>query len=119
MSLTLSLPPELEAGLMADANREHRPVEEVVLHRLQEAELLRRIFTYFPPAETQEMRSLVRKRQAGTLQKSEIERLTELAHAREERNALRLNDLLTLSRLRGISLRALMTELGIRPIRLE
>ena len=117
MSLTITLPPEVESRLREDARRGLVPVEEVAARRLQEAELLRRIFAYFPPEETREMRALVRKRQAGALSASEAERLTELAHRREEKNAARLSDILQLARLRGVSHRQVMAELGIRPHR--
>jgi hypothetical protein len=118
MSLTITLPPEVESRLREDARRELVPVEEVAARRLQEAELLRRIFAYFPPEETREMRALGRKRQAdGALSAAEAERLMELAHRREEKNAARLSDILQLARLRGVSHRQVMAELGIRPHR--
>ena len=118
MSLTITLPPDLETRLRDDASRERLPVEEVAARRLQEADLLRRIFAYFPPEETREMRALVRKREAGTLTGAEMELLNELAHRREAKNAARFSDVLALARLRGASHRQIMTELGIRPHRM-
>jgi hypothetical protein len=118
MPISLALPPEIELSLRTDADREHLPVEEVAVRRLEEAELLRRIFAYFPIEETQEMRRLVRKREAGTLSAEETERLTALAHQREIKNAERLSDLLTLAQRRGVPHRRLMAELGIRPARM-
>jgi hypothetical protein len=119
MSLRIALPPEMEESLRQDASQARLPVEEIAAQRLQEGELLRRIFAYFPPAETREMRSLVRRRRADALGPDEARRLTELAHRREEKNAQRLTDLLALARLRGVPVRQLMAELGIRPYRMH
>jgi len=119
MSLTITLPPEFEPRLREDARRELVPVEEIAARRLQEAELLRRILAYFPAEETRVMRAMVRKCQAGTLPSDEAERLTELAHRREEKNAARLADVLQLARLRGVSHRQVLAELGIRPQRAQ
>jgi len=80
-----------------------------------EAELLWRIRTAVPEAETRELHRLLR-RQAGTLTAAEEERLRTLLDAREQRSAERLEDLAQLSRLRGIAVRPLMERLGIRPI---
>jgi hypothetical protein len=107
----------VEWSLRSDAEREHIPVEEVVARRLREAELLRRIFAYFPPAETRETHSLARKRQAAALSEAEAKRFTEQAHSREEKNAQRFADILALAQLRGVRYRNLMNELGIRPQR--
>ena len=119
MSLTIALPPEMEESLRRDASQADVPVEEIATRRLQEAELLRRIFAYFPPAETREMRSLVRRRQGENLGQEEARRLTELAHRREAKNAQRLADLLALARLRSVPVRQLMAELGIRPYQMR
>lgn len=119
MSLIITLPPEVESQLREDARRELVSVEEIAARRLEEAALLRRILAYFPPGETREMRALVRKRQAGALSPAEAERLTELAHRREEKNAHRLADVLQVARLRNVSHRQVLAELGIRPQRVS
>jgi hypothetical protein len=119
MTLMIALSPEMEESLRRDADLAHVPVEEIAASRLKEAELLRRIFAYFPPAETREMRSLVRRRQSDALRPEEARRLSELARWREEKNAERLADLLALAGLRGVPVRQLMAELGIRPYRMR
>lgn len=117
MSLIITLPPEFGSRLREDARRELVPVEEVAARRLQEAELLHRILAYFPAEETRVLRALVHKRQAGALSPEEAQRLIELAHRREEKNAARLADVLQLARLRGVPHRQVMAEMGIRPCR--
>ncbi|GAB4465052.1 MAG: hypothetical protein OHK0029_35450 [Armatimonadaceae bacterium] len=117
MTVVLSLPSELEEQIRREAREEHRSVEEIVVRRLQEAELLRRIFSYLPPDETAEMRSLVRKQKQETLTENEKVRFIALSQQREEENAARLSHLMALARLRGVSLRQVMQELGIRPHR--
>lgn len=118
MPTIITLTGDLETRYRAEAQREGIPVEALATRRLEEVELLQRIFTAFPTEENREFRSLVAKRGAGTLTSLEQERLTILAHQREEHNAQRFGDILTLAKLRGIRYRTLMTELGIRPARI-
>lgn len=117
MATTITLTGDLEARFRADAQREGIPIEALATRRLEEAELLQRILSCFPEAETRAFRSLVAKRGAGTLTPAERERLTAIAHRREERNAQRFADILALAKLRGVPYRQVMTELGIRPAR--
>lgn len=119
MSLTIALSPETESRLRAEAVREQRSLEEVAARRVEEAELLRRIFAYFPDAETREVRRLIRKRDAGVSDASEAVHLQTLIERREERNAERLSDLVRLASLRSVPLRQLMAELRIRPMRVS
>jgi hypothetical protein len=118
MATTITLTGELETRYRAEAQREGVPVETLATRRLEEAELLQRIFGAFPADETREFRSLVARRGAGTLTEAEGERLTALARQREEHNAQRFASILTLAKLRGVRYRALMAELGIRPARI-
>jgi hypothetical protein len=118
MATTITLTGDLEARFRADAQREGIAVEALATRRLEEAELLQRIFHAFPESEVREFRSLVAKRGAGTLTEDEEERLTTLARLREEQGARRFSDILTLARLRGVRYRAVMNELGIRPARI-
>ena len=118
MATTITLTGELETRYFAEAQREGIPVEALATRRLEEAELLQRIFHTFPSDEAREFRSLVAKRGAGTLTEADQARLTELAHRREEQGAGRFADILALAKLRGVRYRAVMAELGIRPARI-
>ena len=118
MSMTLTLPPEMESSLREEALQRCLPLEEVAVRRLREAEILQRIFTYFPPEETREMHALARKQRSGTLIPEDERRLTELAQQREMRNAARFQDILTLAQLRGVGHRQILAELNIRPYRM-
>ena len=116
--LGITLTGDLEARYRAEAQREGVAVEALATRRLEEVELLQRIFHSFPPDETREFRSLVAKRGAGTLTEAEQVRLTALAHRREEYNAQRFAHILALAKLRGVRYRSVMAELGIRPARI-
>ena len=118
MATTITLTGDLEARYRADAQREGVAVEALATRRLEEAELLLRIFHCFPPEETREFRSLVAKRGAGTLTETEQARLIALAHRREEHDAQRFAHILALAKLRGVRYRSVMAELGIRPARI-
>jgi molybdopterin-guanine dinucleotide biosynthesis protein A len=115
MALTIILQPDAETRLRDAAAREGVSAEELAARRVLEAELLTRILSYLPAEDTRKMRSLVRKRETGRLTVEDEEHLKRLAHAREVRNVARLEDLLSLARLRGISLREIMQQLNIRP----
>lgn len=118
MATTITLTGDLEKRFWADALREGVPLETVVTRRLEEAELIHRILSYFPAEETRQVRSLIARRGARTITETEQEQLTKLIHAREERTATRFTDILALAKLRGVSSRTVMAELGIRPARL-
>lgn len=118
MATTITLTGDLEKRFRADALREGIPLETVITRRLEEAELIHRILGYFPAEETRQVRSLIARRGARTITAQEQEQLIALIHAREERNAARLTDIIALAQLRGVSHRAIMTELGIRSARL-
>lgn len=117
MATTITLTGELEKQVRADALRDGVTPEFVVAHRLEEAELLKRIFSYFPTEETRQVRSLIARRTAGKLTEADLEKLTALIHAREECNAARFADILALAKLRQVPYRRIMEELGIRPAR--
>ena len=118
MATTITLTGDLEKRFWADALREGVPLETVVTRRLEEAELIHRILNYFPAEETRQVRSLIARRGARTITETEQEQLTKLIHVREERTATRFADILALAKLRGVSSRTVMAELGIRPARL-
>ena len=116
MSMTITLPGKLEDLFKAAAQREGVPVEALVVRQLEESELLWRIRIIAPEDETCELHKLLRKQKAGTLADIERERLLALIDAREQLAAQRMEDLGALAKLRGLPVRELMNQLGIRPI---
>src|SRR5262249_45987515 len=112
----ITLQPEMEARFRAEAAREGLTLEQLAMRRLLEADLLWRIRTAAPEAETQELHRLLRRRKAKTLPAPEQARLQSLLDEREQRAAQRLEDLTQLSHLRRMPVRQLMEQLGIRPI---
>lgn len=133
MSLTIDLPPELEARLREEAAREgvdagtfiRNTLEERVRQGCsateppshlpqQEAALLQKINEGLPPEKWQRYRELVAKRRAETLQPDEHASLIELSDQIEAANARRIAHLIELARLRQTSLEALMEQLGIK-----
>lgn len=116
MTLNITLEPEVEARFRDEAAREGLTLEQLTAHRLLEAELLWRIHTAAPEAETRELHRLLRRRKAGTLTETEQPRLQTLLDAREQRGAQRLQDLGKLAHLRSLPIRQLMEQLGIHPL---
>ena len=117
MALTITLQPEVEAQFREEALREGLTPEQLASQRLLEAELLWRIRTAAPEAETRQLHRLLRRRKNGTLMEAEQTELQSLLDEREERGAKRLQDLSQLSRLRAIPVRQLMEQLGIHPLK--
>ena len=116
MTLTITLEPEVEARFRDEAAREGLSLEQLTAQRLLEADLLWRIHTAAPEAETRHLHRLLRRSKAGTLTEAEETRLQTLLDEREERGAQSLHDLAHLSRLHSIPVRQLMEQLGIRPL---
>ena len=83
---------------------------------MEESILLWRIRTSAPEDETRELHRLLRRQKRGTLTEPERKHLLNLIATREQHAAQRLEDLGALARLRGMSVRELMNQLGIRPI---
>jgi hypothetical protein len=81
---------------------------------LEEAELLLKINRGIPPETRARYDELVAKREAETLTPEEHEELLGLVEQVESLQAERVEHLTRLTRLRGISLGALMDDLGIR-----
>jgi hypothetical protein len=92
------------------------PVESIAVRSLEENELLWRIHTAAPEAETRQLHRLLGRQQKGTLTAGEKNALLILIDSREKRAAERMEDLGRLSQLRNISVRELMNQLGIQPI---
>lgn len=82
-----------------------------------EADLLLKINRSAPTLEMQERcKILIAKRQAETLTPDEYEELLHLTDQFEALNAQRLESLVELARLRGVTLPALLHDLGIQEI---
>ncbi len=80
-----------------------------------ETDLLLKINQDLPVTVQTRFDELVAKRQAETLTKEEYQTLLGLTEQVEQVNAKRVEHLAELAQLRGISLTALLKELGIRP----
>ena len=80
-----------------------------------ETELLLKINQGLPVKVQQRFDELVAKRQAETLTAEEHQELLQLTDQIEKADAQRVQDLAELARLRGLSLTALLEELGITP----
>lgn len=83
---------------------------------LSEAELLKKINLGISETEWTTYKHLVGLRRAENLTKEEHENLIELGDKIEQANAQRLQYVLALAQLRGVSLQKLMEDLGIKPI---
>lgn len=88
-------------------------------HSMSEPELLAKITEGFPEAFWRRFRALAAKRDAGTLTPAEREELIAHSDRTEFRDAERLTYLADLSRRRGVPVRALMDEMGLRPVRVS
>lgn len=129
MSLTLELPPKLEAALRALARQAGHDPDSYIVHTLEEhvqrqanlsprlpvheADLLLEINRGLPPALWQRYHELVGKRRAETLTPVEQEELIALSDQIEIWNARRLELLLELSRQRGVPFQELAKEMGL------
>jgi hypothetical protein len=78
-----------------------------------EAALLRRMYVAAPAAEAPRYAELIALRDAETLSAAERAELLRLSDAREERNATRVAALVELATLRGVTLDALLRDLGL------
>lgn len=116
MPMTITLEPEWEAHWREEARRLGMPAEQLLAQRAAEAELLWRIRSAAPEPETRLLHRLLRRQKAGTLSEPEQAQLQALLDAREESGAQRLAELTRLARLRGMSVRSLMEQLGVRPV---
>jgi hypothetical protein len=90
MPLTVDLQPEIEARLRAEAVRAGVTLEQLAAQRLMEADLLWRIRTSTPEAETRELHRLLRRSRAERLTEPDRVRLGALLDEREARAARRL-----------------------------
>ena len=116
MALTITLQPEFETRFRNEALSTGLPVEQLIVQRVLEAELLWKIRLATPDAETRTLHRLLRKQKTSTLSETEQSQLQTILDEREQRSAERLQDLTQLAHWRGVSVRQLMEQLGIHPI---
>ena len=98
MSLTISVEPELEAGLPS-----------------QEAQLLQTINAGLPESFWSRYRELTARRRTEVLTEPEHKELIALSDQTEEKTLQRTEALVALAQLRGIGLDELRLSLGIQP----
>ena len=132
MTLTIQITPDLESRLRAEAARQGVDPAEFVSHavreRLQqprqpdpphlsadETALLREINEGLAPGQWERYHELLERRRAELLTSEEQAELVQLSDQLEEFNARRMEHLAELARLRQVSLRRLMDQLGIQP----
>lgn len=136
MPVTVELTQDLEARLRREAARQGIDPEEVIARALEEhlrhhdaggneakahiasltareSELLQQINTGPSAVVWEQYRSLVSKREDGTLTAPEQQALIALSDKIEEANAARMARVAELARVRGTSLEALARELGL------
>ena len=130
MSVSITLPQDLEQSLQSHAKRIGVPFETLLERTIveqwgsilrstslpiRETELRLRLQTLFPTEQTQEYQTLCIKSDSGTITETERERLLLLIEQRDHQNAERLTIVAELAKLHGVSLRDMMSQLGIRP----
>jgi hypothetical protein len=81
----------------------------------RETDLRLRLQNLFPSEQTQEYQTLCTKSDEKNITEAERERLLSLIEQRDHQNAERLAIAAELAKLHGISLREIMSQLGIRP----
>ena len=82
----------------------------------KETELLLKINQGLPPAMQQRLNELIDKRQSHTLTQAELEELIHLTDQVELFDAERLQYLIELAHVRGVTLDDVIKKLGIKPI---
>lgn len=130
MSVSITLPGELERFLTTQARQMGVPVETLLVRTIvqhwdgmrrtsglpiEETELFLRLQTLFPQEQTQEYHALCEKSDRGVITELERIALLSLIEQRDQQNAERLALIAELAQRRGVSFREMMTELGIRP----
>jgi hypothetical protein len=130
MSVTITLPNELEQFLENHAQSIGVPVETLLARTIvehwegirrasgfprRESELLLRLQTLFSPEQTRQYHALCEKRDSDTLTDAEREQFLALLEQRDHQNAERLEIVAELAQLRGVSLREMMASLAIQP----
>lgn len=124
MTLTLNITPDLEhelrrraaqAGLAPSVYAERLLQNGLRALPRSEAELLQRINRTLSPEDWERYDRLLARRQAETLSPAEQSELIALSDQLEDLNVHRLEALTELAQLRGVSVPALMAQLGLTP----
>ncbi len=132
MTLLVDLPPEIEARVHEAAEAEGVDITAYVREAMAashpfpaapalmtEKELVEEINRGFSQAFWERFRYLVRRRQAETMTPAEQKEAISMSDRTEARSVERLQCLIELSKRRGKSVRALMVEMGVRPVSLD
>ena len=125
MSLTITLPPDVERRIAEEAAREGVSVDELASRTLQirwattpmlsEAQLLERINEGFSEAFWERYRVLQQQMREGTLPESDRTEYLVMVAQVEARQTQRLAQLSELAKRRGTDLLTLIQELGLEP----
>lgn len=132
MTLTIDLKPEIEMALRAEAAKTGLDTGHFVQRTLEErlkwpvnttpavsplsggeSKLLRQVNEWLPSETWNEYQELQEKFRAETLTEAEHQRLTEIYDQIEIINAQRIGFIMELARLRQVSLKEMMNQLGI------
>lgn len=121
--MTVTLTPDTQARLLAAARARGKTPDEVVAFLLnalpadaREGDLLREIGQGLPETFWNRYRLLAARRQEETLTPDEQAELVGLTDQTEELTLRRTRALVELSHRRGVPLRTLVQQMGIRPI---
>ena len=127
MSLTVEVPSEVEERVVQEAarrgvapgnlvaevlGREFRPRPNVLT--AEETKLYEQINAAPPDKTRRRYRQLIKKRRAETITKAEYQELLDLTNAVEVAHAKRLEAVIELAKLRGISFDQMLDEVGLR-----
>lgn len=125
MSLTITLPPDVERRLVEEAAREGTTVDELASRTIQihwatapmfsEAQLLENINEGFPEVFWQRYHALQKQMRDEVLPESDRVEYLGMVAQLEKRQTERLGQLSELAQRRGIDLLDLIRELGLEP----
>ena len=125
MSLTISLPPDVERRIAEDAVREGLTMEELASRTLQirwatapmlsESQLLEKPNEGFPEAFWQRYQGLQKQMREEVLSEANRPEYLEMVAQVEKRQTERLGQLSELAKRRGVGLPELIRELGLEP----
>lgn len=130
MSVSITLPSDLEQFLQSHAQQVGVPVETLLTRTIverwdgirrasglpnRETELLLRLQSLFPPEQTRQYQTLCQQSDDETITEADRELLLALIEQRDQQNAERLSIVAELAALRSVSLREIMAELEIHP----
>lgn len=132
MTIIVNIEPKLETQLRHEAAKHGLDINDYVVNAVQErllrdqknepprlskkeSELLQKINIGLSQEVWQRYRELIEKRQDENLIADEQNELIKMSDRLEEINASRMEHLLELAQVRGIPLRVLMEQLGIKP----